>query len=79
MPDFFYVSAQEQRKGKTYTSLMFGPLPSKEAAEVIEAEAYRLACNLDPRAPFWAWGITKLTLDSLPPMGTINIYLQRKG
>ena len=78
MPDFFYVSAQDTIRGKLTTSLMFGPLPSKEAAEVIETEAYRLACDLDPRAPFWAWGITKLTLDK-PPMGTINLYLQRKG
>jgi len=79
MADFYYVSAQEQRNGKTYTSLMFGPLPSKEAAEVMEPIAYRLACDLDPRSPFWAWGVTKLTLDKNPPMGTINIYLASKG
>jgi hypothetical protein len=79
MPDFFYVSAQDTIRGKLTTSLMFGPLPSKEAADMMEPIAYKLACDLDPRSPFWAWGVTKLTLDSLPPLGTINNYLQRKG
>lgn len=67
MERVYYVSAQD---GARY-SLMLGPFATHEAALAQVDAVCAKACQLDPRAWFWAWGTLSALLDR---KGTMNRY-----
>lgn len=73
MNEGFYVSAFLGSKGPF---LFFGPVDSKEAAEAKVQPVRNKAEDLDPRAVWAAFGVTKVTTPNALPVGKINSYME---
>lgn len=71
----FYVSAFLSGKGPF---LFFGPLDTKEAAEAQVAPVRSKAEDMDPRAVWAAFGVTKVTTPNELKPGKINDYMEVK-
>ncbi len=69
----YYVSSFYGSKGPF---LFFGPLDTKEAAEAKVDAVSKRAEELDPRAAFAAFGVTKVTSPNALKPGKMNDYME---
>jgi hypothetical protein len=57
----FYASVQKKVGPNTQTALLLGPFDTYDQAEGERYKATRLAEMVDPRAAFYAYGVSKVT------------------
>lgn len=80
----FYVTVQRAAAcGGVKTGWILGPYPNKAAAEGHVARARNVACEVDPRCSFDAFGVSQIELFTDPaielPPGVLNDRIELEG
>ncbi|AJZ56027.1 hypothetical protein [Paraburkholderia fungorum] len=70
-PGLYYVSAV--RSGGRQWWPLLGPFPDDHLAAILKVDAVRkLACELDPRGCWYAYGTVRIEHQENPPQGALN-------
>ena len=73
-PGLYYVSAV--RSGGRQWWPLLGPFPDDHSAAIRKVDAVRkLACELDPRGCWYAYGTVRIEHQENPPQGALNKHL----
>lgn len=75
----FYVTVQRTAPAGVKTGWLLGPYPDKEAAEGHVARARNVACEIDPRCSFDAFGVSSIDRAGELPAGVLNARIELEG